>query len=291
MVVGLVNDYVARLAETAGGAPFYAAARTIRRTPRIRRDYVEVLLVVGGRGRMVRLEEARRATVHALERGSLVVVRAQEDVQFLETGEGGMSTLYVSFSEADWGSFAGTVGLDPASLAEPPVVTVEDAQLPALAAEFEHAIHCFAGNPSMLDLVRFLTGVVPVLLPADRTGDPGTAAPGWLAGSLELMRDEDNLRAGLPRLLEFAHVTASHLGATTRRYFGKTPTALLLDLRLRHAASLLAATEESVQTVARRCGFENLPHFSTTFRRAYQTSPREYRARCRIGAARVTRSA
>lgn len=291
MAVGFANGYVARLVETAGGAPFYAAARTVRRTPRIRREYIEVLLVVGGRGRLVRHADAGRATVHPLRRGSLVLVRAHEDVQFLETGDGGMSTLYLSFSEADWGSFAGTVGLDPSSLAEPRVVTVDESRLPAIAAEFDHAIRCFSENPTVLDLVRFLTGVVPALLPQSRPENGAAAAPGWLTVGLDLMRDEDNLRAGLPRLLELAHVTTSHLSATTRRYFGKTPTALLIDLRIRHAAALLATTDESVRDVARRCGFENLPYFSTTFRRAYQASPREYRARCRVGAVRIRRSA
>lgn len=64
------------------------------------------------------------------------------------------------------------------------------------------------------------------------------------------MREEENLRGGLPRLVELAHVTPSHLTVTSRRYFQKTPTGLLADLRLRHAAVLLSRTSESIGAIA-----------------------------------------
>jgi transcriptional regulator GlxA family with amidase domain len=70
---------------------------------------------------------------------------------------------------------------------------------------------------------------------------------------------------------------------TTRRYLSTTPRGLVMELRLRHAALLLSTTSDSVRTIAARCGIENFPYFSTSFRRAYHLTPRDYRARHRRG--------
>jgi AraC-like DNA-binding protein len=212
------------------------------------------------------------------------MLRPIDDVQFVETAPAGLSTLYVSFSDADWEVFAGLVGIDPAWLAVPDLPMVSfDPGNNAVLRSFDLAVQRFRDSPTPLDLVQFWLSVTPVLFPAFGRRHSGVGAPAWIVSALDAMRDEDNLRQGLSRLLDLAHVSASHLSVTVRKYFGKTPTELVADLRLRHAARLLSTTIESVRSIAQRCGFDNVTYFSTCFRRVHHLSPREYRSRSRGG--------
>jgi transcriptional regulator GlxA family with amidase domain len=93
------------------------------------------------------------------------------------------------------------------------------------------------------------------------------------------MRAEDNLRGGVSRLLELAGVSPAHLSRSMRPSYGVTPTGFVTDLRLEHAASLLAATNEPVAAIAVRCGFASSSYFSRCFTAAHRLSPREFRRR------------
>lgn len=59
---------------------------------------------------------------------------------------------------------------------------------------------------------------------------------------------------------------------------GRTPMQALRDVRLRHAATLLEATNLAVGQVATACGFVSAFHFSRVFRARFGTSPRAFRA-------------
>ncbi|MFZ7102913.1 MAG: helix-turn-helix transcriptional regulator [Peptococcaceae bacterium] len=58
---------------------------------------------------------------------------------------------------------------------------------------------------------------------------------------------------------------------------GKTPHEYLLDIRLEEAKALLQKGENSVEEVAHFCGFVNLGHFSSFFRRYMEMTPSEYK--------------
>ena len=93
------------------------------------------------------------------------------------------------------------------------------------------------------------------------------------------MRAEENLRGGVPRLLELAGVSAARLSRAMRSAYGVTPTAFVADLRLEHAASLLAATNLPVAAIAARCGFTSQSYFTRCFTTAHALIPSEFRHR------------
>jgi AraC family cel operon transcriptional repressor len=274
------------LREVASGMPFWAAddvVHTFRYQPR---DFVDIALFLGGTGQHIirarGLDEPHR---HPLCRGDLAVYRPGDDVTFEAATDEGLPHRFVSVPIVEWRSLSDTAGFDSSWLTEgaPPVVPV-DADDPVLLELFDTAISRIAsGRPTGLDLMRFWIGIVPYLFP-----DPGNRAvgpaPTWLATTLEAMRDERNLRGGVARLRELAHVSAPYLATVIRRHFDSTPSGLVMRMRLRHAATLLAETGESVGAVARRCGFRSFAYFSTSFRRAHLVSPRDYRARMQGGA-------
>jgi AraC family transcriptional regulator of arabinose operon len=68
----------------------------------------------------------------------------------------------------------------------------------------------------------------------------------------------------------FAHLFAAETG--------RTPMQALRDVRLRHAATLLEATNLAVGQVATASGFVSAFHFSRVFRERFGLSPRAYRA-------------
>lgn len=55
------------------------------------------------------------------------------------------------------------------------------------------------------------------------------------------------------------------------------PTDFVADLRLEHAASLLAATTAPIAEIAVRCGFSSQSYFTRCFTAAHAMSPRAFR--------------
>jgi len=66
-----------------------------------------------------------------------------------------------------------------------------------------------------------------------------------------------------------------------RSFHGKymvTPIAYQMELRIKAACSMLSATDLSIGEIALRTGFNDIYHFSKSFRKYSGKSPRTYRA-------------
>ncbi len=59
--------------------------------------------------------------------------------------------------------------------------------------------------------------------------------------------------------------------------YGESPRAYLIDLRIRHAISLMATGYYSLQEVAALSGYSDYQYFSTEFKRRKGVSPSAYR--------------
>jgi AraC family cel operon transcriptional repressor len=272
---------VADILEAMGvrSAPYVASALVIRTRSggRLRRvDYVEFVFVAEGRGRRIR-ETAAGELTHTLAAGDLFVFRPGDDHALVADPPDVLSLLVVSIPAPRWNAFAGFAGIDPRLVdrPEPPDVRTDPSD-PRIAEAFRRAIARFDQGATGLDLAGFFADVLPLAFPGVAQPDPQT--PEWLVTALEAMADEQNLRRGVHRLAELAHVSRQHLASTTRRHLGQTPTSIVQAARLRHAAALLATTTIPIGDVARRCGFATLAHFSASFSRAYGMSPRDHRA-------------
>lgn len=72
-------------------------------------------------------------------------------------------------------------------------------------------------------------------------------------------------------------LSESHFIRLCRQYFGETPYQYLLRLRMRAAVSLLLLPEQrSIKQIAAEVGYPNALNFSTTFKKMFGMSPREY---------------
>jgi AraC-like DNA-binding protein len=64
-----------------------------------------------------------------------------------------------------------------------------------------------------------------------------------------------------------------------RKAYGMPPRRYAIELRLRHAAELLARAETAVRHVATACGYDDPFHFSKAFKHRFGVSPTLFRAR------------
>jgi AraC-like DNA-binding protein len=82
----------------------------------------------------------------------------------------------------------------------------------------------------------------------------------------------------VPVLAKAAHLSQAHFSREFRRAFGETPHQYLLTRRLERAASLLRTTDRTISDVCFTVGLRSVGSFTTSFSRAYGSSPAAYRA-------------
>lgn len=267
-----------RYRDFAPGWPFHAALVAIqpgqRDQVRLHKhaDFHEVVLVTEGHGTH---RVAGAAT--PLRRGDLVLVRPHDEHEFT----GSLSFINIAFPTEQWRVFTDIAGVASArdwDLQENPPVVHDTTD--RLLDPFAAALAVYAkGPPRPLNAIRLWTAALDCLEQA--AGADHDARPGWLVQACASFASEDNLRAGLPRLLQLAAVSHGHLARSMATFYGSTPVEFVNERRLAHASVLLTTTTEPVGTIALRCGFTSQSYFGRCFRRRYACTPREYRLRAR----------
>lgn len=81
----------------------------------------------------------------------------------------------------------------------------------------------------------------------------------------------------LQQVAQHCHTSPFHFSRLFKAILGVSPHQYLLGVRLHQAKHLLAATRQPVSEIAFECGFNNLEHFATAYRKHYQVSPSAYR--------------
>lgn len=111
---------------------------------------------------------------------------------------------------------------------------------------------------------------------------PLTAPHGRL-GRRTLARVRDYIDAHMKSdisLRDLAAITGMAADTFARRFkatTGRAPYAYVIEERVRRAESLLRESELPISAIAFRCGFSSQSHFTSTFRRLKETTPRAYR--------------
>jgi AraC-like DNA-binding protein/mannose-6-phosphate isomerase-like protein (cupin superfamily) len=89
--------------------------------------------------------------------------------------------------------------------------------------------------------------------------------------------DEVNFRLAPRDLARIAGLSADYFSRQFRQTFGLSPREWLLKQRLRHAAGLLAETDERISHIAVRLGYPDIYLFSRQFTAEFGVSPRGWR--------------
>ena len=72
-------------------------------------------------------------------------------------------------------------------------------------------------------------------------------------------------------------LTPKQLRTRVMSITGLTPVAYILQVRLNYARHIIASDDSSLTTVAAKCGFQNLSHFSKAFKQQFGVSPTQFR--------------
>ncbi|MBN2296205.1 MAG: helix-turn-helix transcriptional regulator [Pirellulales bacterium] len=105
-----------------------------------------------------------------------------------------------------------------------------------------------------------------------RTEPTNQLAPLWMEVAADLARPWN-----LNMLCSLAHMSPEKLRLLCRAETGHSPMRFVNRLRMRHAAALLRETHQGVSEISRQVGYEDPFNFSTSFKRCYGHSPREFR--------------
>ena len=83
----------------------------------------------------------------------------------------------------------------------------------------------------------------------------------------------------IPRLADKAGINEFKLKVGFRELFQTSPYQYRLRLCLQKAKELLESTDDTIDQIATKVGFETYNGFSTAFKKAFQIAPTEYRNR------------
>jgi AraC-like DNA-binding protein len=83
----------------------------------------------------------------------------------------------------------------------------------------------------------------------------------------------------LKELAGVAHLSVSQFSAEFHRCFGQPPIRYAMQARLRQAIRHMLNPNVSIKEAAEKVGFQDLFHFSKSFKRHFGAAPRAYRKR------------
>ena len=128
-----------------------------------------------------------------------------------------------------------------------------------------------AGRPTVMRCLGELIGYHARQL-ISRTEPSNQLAPVWMKVAADLARPWN-----LSMLCGLAHMSPEKLRLLCRQETGRSPMRFVTRLRMRHAAALLRETNQGVAAISRQVGYEDPFNFSTSFKRRYGHSPRQFR--------------
>ncbi len=128
-------------------------------------------------------------------------------------------------------------------------------------------------NAFVMDL---LTEIVKNNLPFDKE------IPHPLQLAVEQLRRPEHIGGGVGKLAELTGYSRMHLGRLVKKYYGKTPAALLHDIRMSLAAEYLEKTSFTLERIAEDVGFASVSQFHAAFKTQYECTPSVYRKRKQI---------
>jgi AraC family cel operon transcriptional repressor len=101
--------------------------------------------------------------------------------------------------------------------------------------------------------------------------------PDWLLRGLNQLKNPEIFSGGTEALARSCGRTSQHVNASLQRFHGITATEAVNAARMEFAARELRTGTNKILEICYDCGFTNLAHFYTTFKKTFGTTPRSYR--------------
>ena len=118
----------------------------------------------------------------------------------------------------------------------------------------------------------------PEAPPRDEPADEGEAGSFIVRAALEYMQQHCTERLSLADVADHVYVSHWHLSKLINRYAGQSFFDLIGSMRIERAKALLADPAMRVHAVAEQVGYNDVAHFSKSFKKITGKTPGEYRA-------------
>ena len=129
-------------------------------------DFYELMGVLDGHG-----EQRVETGTQSLAAGDVVLVRPRDRHAIAGRPPHGLAFVNVAFPADAWRGFLDLTRIDPHRgwdrRRQPPLVSLRGEQAAAMRASFGRALARFQDSPTMVDLVRFWSDVVELLIAAE----------------------------------------------------------------------------------------------------------------------------
>jgi len=99
----------------------------------------------------------------------------------------------------------------------------------------------------------------------------------WLSKLLQEMEKPENIRRGLPAMLEIAPYSHEYLCREFKRMMGCTPTEYINNARLDLAHKMLETPKREIVDICYAVGFESVSYFYHLFKAKFGNTPNRYR--------------
>jgi AraC family transcriptional regulator, dual regulator of chb operon len=214
--------------------------------------------------------------------GSLVLVAAS-DVHGFETAHAkGYSIFNLAVPQMYWTTFwkrYATEQSDPPDpFALPLAARSYQLEKSELAAVKQASSELRAGQRSNKALDRFLLNLFAILDELSPIAT-GFSPPAWLRKAIaSCAASAEQLELGVAALVQNTGKSPEHISRECRKWLNKTPTDVVNELRLDHAANQLTHTNLSIVGIAQSVGFLNMSHFYRLFRTRFSLTPAEHRS-------------
>ena len=150
--------------------------------------------------------------------------------------------------------------------------------LSSQAKGLRNAVPSLAKRPdSIFEVERFLINLFAELSPPDELPASTQLPPPWMEQAMLAIRRPESLRLGVQEFYRLCGRSREHVSREFHRVTGITIVQWLNQLRMEHAAGLLAATQKEIIDISLDCGYESLSHFYASFRKHFGLAPLGYR--------------
>ncbi len=99
----------------------------------------------------------------------------------------------------------------------------------------------------------------------------------YINKAIQFMQEYYSANISINDICNLIYLSPCHFKRVFKDYTGQTPYQYLMGIRMEKAKEILREKENSMEEVAKLCGFVNSGHFSTVFKRNMGMSPKEYR--------------
>ncbi|MBL8993185.1 MAG: helix-turn-helix domain-containing protein [Spirochaetia bacterium] len=206
--------------------------------------------------------------------GSIVFMRAKDRHSF----SGKMIWTNIAFTAGHAPRLIQTYSLKTPDLGRgrmPHHAKVSEAALERLAVRLQGLQE---GSRLRLPLDLFLLELLDLVFSEKKSEAPGKEGlPTWLSQAVNTLSAPEHFRHGTRGLISLTGKSPEYLARAVRRWYGKTPTDLVNEARLRWAGSALETTNQQIAEIAEACGYESVPYFYEVFREKYRLTPQRYR--------------